>query len=73
MKKSHKLLILVVLATGLLLLSQALSVSAKKTDKGVIAPSWGKTEWINLPAGKKSLDISDYRGKVVYLAFFQEW
>ncbi len=42
-------------------------------DKGVQAPSWEGTEWIQLPEGKKEMDISDYKGKVVYLYFFQKW
>ncbi len=37
------------------------------------ASSWEGTEWVNLPAGKTSLDISDFKGRVVYLAFFQKW
>lgn len=37
------------------------------------APSWGVQQWINLPQRKSSLDIEDYRGKVVYLFCFQSW
>ncbi len=37
------------------------------------APSWEGTEWINLPPGKKSLDVKDLKGRVVYLSFFQKW
>ena len=39
----------------------------------VKAPSWQGTEWINLDEGRKTLDITDFEGKVVYLAFFQKW
>jgi hypothetical protein len=38
-----------------------------------MAPSWEGTEWINLPAGKKTLDVKELRGRVVYLSFFQKW
>ncbi len=48
-------------------------VNAKSFEKDVEAPSWGDTQWINLPKGKKSLDVEDYRGKIVYLYFFQKW
>ena len=37
------------------------------------APSWGVTEWINLPEKKTALDIADFKGKVVYLFCFQSW
>ena len=38
-----------------------------------MAPAWEGTEWINLPAGKKTLDVKELRGRVVYLSFFQKW
>lgn len=38
------------------------------------APSWqGVRSWAQLPDGKTALDIADYKGKVVYLYFFQSW
>ncbi len=37
------------------------------------APAWGVTDWYQLPRGKKSLDIEDFKGKVVYLFCFQSW
>lgn len=37
------------------------------------APAWEVDRWFNLPTGKSSLDIADYRGKVVYLYGFQSW
>lgn len=40
---------------------------------GQPAPSWGVTQWLNLPKGKKSLDVGDYRGRVLYLYCFQSW
>ena len=39
----------------------------------VKAPSWQGTEWINLDEGRKTLDVSDLKGQVIYLAFFQKW
>jgi hypothetical protein len=49
-------------------------LGAVDTYTGSHAPSWGKkTQWLNLPQGETSLDITDYRGKVVYLALFQQW
>ena len=38
-----------------------------------MAPTWEGTEWINLPAGKMTLDVNDLRGRVIYLSFFQKW
>jgi thiol-disulfide isomerase/thioredoxin len=37
------------------------------------APSFGVTKWINLPDGKRTIDIDDFRGKVLYLYCFQSW
>lgn len=37
------------------------------------APAWEVDTWFNLPAGKGTLDIADYKGKVVYLYGFQSW
>lgn len=40
---------------------------------GQAAPELGVESWINLPAGKKTIRLADYRGKVVYLYCFQSW
>ena len=40
---------------------------------GQQAPQWDVSGWHQLPAGKKTLDITDYKGKVLYLYFFQSW
>lgn len=37
------------------------------------APSWGVSEWFQLPAGKATLDVDDFKGKVIYLYCFQNW
>ena len=39
--------------------------------KGQAAPAWDATEWLNLSDGKTKLNVEDYKGKVVYLTFFQ--
>ena len=48
-------------------------VSKAVSAQSEMAPAWEGTEWINLPAGKKTLDVKDLRGRVVYLSFFQKW
>ena len=40
---------------------------------GAQAPSFGVEQWINLPDGKRDLELSDFEGKVVYLLCFQSW
>lgn len=40
---------------------------------GQQAPSWQVSEWYQLPTGVDSLDVKDYKGKVLYLYFFQSW
>ena len=50
--------------------------SPKKTVPGIVgqqAPHWDVSQWHQLPEGKQDLDITDYRGKVLYLYFFQSW
>jgi len=37
------------------------------------APSLGVRQWHQLPEGKKTIDIDDFKGKVVYLFCFQAW
>lgn len=37
------------------------------------APGWGVKKWLNLPDGVRSLDVSDFKGKVLYLYCFQSW
>jgi peroxiredoxin len=59
------------LAAGLLTIAGA---QATPGIEGRPAPSWdGVREWYNLPDGVEALDISDYRGRVLYLYGFQSW
>jgi len=47
-----------------------------KPKRGIVgqqAPKWETSKWIGLPTGKTSFDISDVKGKVTYLYFFQSW
>jgi len=37
------------------------------------ATTWAVSRWLNLPAGKTSIDIGDYKGKTLYLYGFQSW
>ena len=41
--------------------------------KGQQAPSWGITEWIQLPGSRRVIDVENFRGKVLYLYCFQTW
>jgi thiol-disulfide isomerase/thioredoxin len=62
------------IAAAVLLAAPA--ASAQRAPRGITgaeAPSWGVSEWINLPRGTQALDIDDLRGKVVYLLGFQTW
>ena len=55
-------------------LDEALKRSARKPGVlGQPAPELGVTTWFNLPPGQDALDITDFRGKVVYLFAFQSW
>ncbi len=51
-------------------------VDGQQRNNGIVgqqAPAWSVSQWLNLPDGKRALDISDYEGKVLYLYCFQSW
>ena len=63
-------------AALLLTLSSLTTAQAQKPTGGITgktAPKWEATDWKNLPDGKKSLELSDLKGKTVYLYCFQSW
>ena len=70
---------LAALAAGVGDLSASPQARAERPDmrvRGIVgrrAPDLDVTTWFNLPAGKRSVDLSDYSQKVVYLYFFQSW
>jgi thiol-disulfide isomerase/thioredoxin len=48
--------------------------SRRRGIQGKPAPAWtGITSWHQLPGGAKTLDVASFKGKVVYLYFFQSW
>ena len=52
------------------------SLDATERRLGILnqpAPDWGVGQWFQLPEGKKSLDVIDFKGKVLYLYCFQNW
>ncbi len=58
-----------------MLVMAACSIASAET-RGVVgrpAPEWGVDQWLNLPEGKTSLDVSDYKDKILYLYCFQSW
>ena len=45
-------------------------------ERGILgkpAPKWSVDQWLNLPPGKKKIEIQDFHGKVLYLFCFQSW
>lgn len=47
-----------------------------RPERGVLgepAPGLGVKTWFNLPDGQTTVDVTDYKGKVVYLYGFQSW
>lgn len=40
---------------------------------GQQAPDWSVSQWKQLPDGVTTLNVEDFRGKVLYLYFFQSW
>jgi len=37
------------------------------------APAWRVDQWFNLPTGLTTIDVDDFKGKVVYFYGFQSW
>lgn len=60
-------------ATIFLLGAIALSSSALALQKGFPVPNFVLPALANTPANAKSLKLSDYRGKVVYIDFWASW
>jgi thiol-disulfide isomerase/thioredoxin len=56
-----------------LFLSYAMHAFADGGISGNPAPKWDVPEWRQLPEGKESLDIDDFKDKVLYLFCFQSW
>ncbi len=60
----------------LLWLLTVLPTGAQNRNYGILnqpAPTLGVKQWMQLPADKEILDVSDFKGKVVYLYCFQNW
>ena len=60
-----------------LLLMPLSGATAPDLRKGGIlgqpAPRLEVSTWVNLPVGKKTVDVTDYQGQVRVLFFFQSW
>ena len=65
------ILCLVLTATSAPVLNAVGSEQAQKGIQGLEAPPLGVKSWIQLPQGKETLDIFDYRGKTVVMLLFQ--
>jgi thiol-disulfide isomerase/thioredoxin len=64
------------IGTTALLLALTPALHAQKKERGILgqsAPAWEVTQWLNLPAKRETLDIADFKGKVIYLYNFQSW
>ena len=73
---SAQKLFVVAFACMTLVGSNALAQSSTRQKPGIVgqqAPQWKTSTWHQLPDGKTSLNIDDYKGKVLYLYFFQSW
>ncbi|HRQ87587.1 MAG TPA: TlpA disulfide reductase family protein [Bacteroidia bacterium] len=57
---------------SLALLPLELSAQQKGIE-GELAPPLNVSDWINLPEGKDKVELSDYKGKIVAMLFFQHW
>lgn len=63
-----------VAAGVLFVFAGAASADAERGILGKPAPAWSVDQWLNLPtANKKTIDVEDFRGKVLYLFCFQSW
>jgi len=61
---------------GLVILATIDLTAQEKPTRGIVgaaAPSWEIQQWEQLPDDKETLDVSQLRGKVIYLYCFQSW
>ena len=66
----------ILLLLAAILVSSIVSAQVRRLAggiKGSEAPHWEVDAWENLPKGKESLEISDFKGKTIYLYCFQSW
>ena len=49
------------------------SLAQSRGIAGRPAPAWQVDQWFNLPQGTETLDVTDLKGKVIYLYGFQSW
>ena len=77
MRSRSILLVLLVLFAASMnsgkLFGQSGSSVQKKGITGQQAPEWAVSTWHQLPEGKSKLNVGDFKGKVLYLYFFQSW
>lgn len=65
-----------VICSLIALIALPTTLHAEKPEHGILgqkAPAWDVTQWLNLPEKRETLDIEDFKGKVVYLYNFQSW
>ena len=63
----------IVLSLCLMGLSSPVQAKPKPGILGQPAPALNIKDWYQLPKDREHIELSDYRGKVVYLFFFQSW
>jgi peroxiredoxin len=66
-----KSIIILVIVIAMSLSASGFGADKKFGIEGKPAPKWDIKEWFNLPEGKTTLDLKDFKGKVVYITFFQ--
>lgn len=71
MMKNPALTLLAALSIGLVFTSPA--PAQQKGIEGEIAPPLNVPDWYQAPAGKDRVELSDYKGKIVVMLFFQHW
>jgi len=70
MKPKHLLLVLAAFLIPGALDPAPVAAGGRKGEK---APKWEISSWANLPPGRKSLEVTDFRGRVLCLFNFQSW
>jgi len=68
-----KNIVMGILAGALLPLASEGVMESERGILGKPAPQWSVEQWLNLPPGKKKIEIQDFHGKVLYLFCFQSW
>ncbi len=68
-----KMLVFLVVCLLLIGMEESYAQNSKYGIENQIAPSWEVNEWNQLPDGRDTIDVDNFKGRVLYVYGFQSW